>query len=78
MDLAEIKLLLKSSESRNITKALIQIRSKEVKSLSGIQNLLDQNFIGLLVPLLERSNHKNIDISLSILANLLQSDSAQV
>jgi len=78
MDLAEIKLLLKSSESRNITKALIQIRSKEVKSLSGIQNLLDQNFIGLLVPLLERSNQKNIDISLSILANLLQSDSAQV
>ena len=77
MDWKELKIFLKSSDNRNVTKALTQIRSKEVKSQSGIQHLLDQNFISILVPILERSNKKNIDISLSILANLLQSSMAQ-
>ena len=77
MEWKELKIFLKSSDSRNLTKALTQIRSKDLKSQSGIQHLLDQNFISFLVPILERSNKKNIDISLSILANLLQSSMAQ-
>ena len=72
-----MKIFLKSSDNRNVTKALTQIRTKEVKSQSGIQHLLDQNFISVLVPILERSNKKNIDVSLSILANLLQTSVAQ-
>ena len=78
MDFEELKLLLKSSETRNITKALLQIRTTEVKSQSGLQHLLDQNLVSYLIPILNRSNQKNIDITLSILGNLLQSSVAQV
>ena len=77
MDIGELKLLLKSSETRNVTKALLQIRTKEVKSQSGLQHLLDQNLVSYLIPILDRSNQKNIDISLSILGNLLQTGLAQ-
>ena len=56
----------------------MQIRSKEVRSQSGLQHLLDQNFVGLLVPLLEKANPRTLDISLSILANLLQAPAAQL
>ena len=56
----------------------MQIRSKEVKSQSGLQHLLDQNFVGLLVPVLEKANPRTLDISLSILANLLQAPAAQL
>ena len=56
----------------------MQIRSKEVKSQSGLQHLLDQNFVGLLVPVLEQANPRTLDISLSILANLLQAPAAQL
>ena len=78
MDLKELKILLRSSDKRNVTKALMQIRSKEVRSQSGLQHLLDQNFVGLLVPVLEKANPRTLDISLSILANLLQAPAAQL
>ena len=78
MDWKELKIFLKSSDNRNVTKALTQLRTKEVKSQSGIQHLLDQNFVSVLVPILERSNKKNIDVCLSILANLLQTSVAQI
>ena len=78
MDLKELKILLRGSDKRNVTRAVMQIRSKEVKSQSGLQHLLDQNFVGLLVPVLEKANPRTLDISLSILANLLQAPAAQL
>ena len=77
MDQQELRLLLRSGESRNILRALSQIRSSDIKSPAGLQTLLEQNFVSLLVPLLEKSNHKIIDLSLSILGNLLQGELAQ-
>ena len=77
MDFPELKILLSSSESKNILKALIEIRTRVVKSLSGMQSLLHHNFVSNLVILLNRSNSKIIDISLSILANLLQEEMAR-
>ena len=78
MDYATLKLMLSSSDSRNVSRALLYIRSREVKTQSGVQHLLDQQFLPLLISLLEKSNSRNIDISLSILANLLQSEVAQL
>ena len=77
MEQEELKLLLRSGESRNILRALAQIRSSDIKTPAGLQTLLEENFVAELVPLLERSNHKIIDLSLSILGNLLQGELAQ-
>jgi hypothetical protein len=77
MDFPELKLLLSSPESKNIIKALLDIRGRVVKSQSGFEGLLEQNFVSNLVSLLNRSNSKIIDISLSILANLLQEEVAR-
>ena len=77
MEYQELRLLLRSGDSNNILKALTQIRCREVKSPSGLQTLLEENVVAVLVPLLERTNHKVIDITLSILGNLLQSEVAQ-
>ena len=77
MEPQELRLLLRSGENRNILRALTQIRSSDIKTPAGLQTLLEENFVSLLVPLLERSNHKVIDITLSILGNLLQGELAQ-
>ena len=42
-----------------------------MKSESGIAKLLDQGFVALLVPLLDKTNIRLLDLVLSILANLL-------
>jgi len=77
MDVPKLKALLSSSESKHILKALIDIRTRVVKSQSGLEGLLEENFVTNLVSLLNRSNPKIIDISLSILANLLQEELAR-
>jgi len=77
MDFPKLKALLASSESKHILKALIDIRTRVVKSQSGLEGLLEENFVTNLVSLLNRSNPKIIDISLSILANLLQEELAR-
>ena len=77
MEPQELRLLLRSGENRNILRALTQIRSSDIKTPAGLQTLLEENFVSLLVPLLERSNHKVIDVTLSILGNLLQGELAQ-
>ena len=77
MEHQELRLLLRSGDTKNILRALTQIRTREVQDRAGLQSLLDENFVAVLVPLLERSNHKVIDITLSILGNLLQSKAAQ-
>ena len=76
MDFPTLKALLSSSESKNILKALIDIRTRVVKSQSGLEGLLEENFVRNLVSLFHRSNPKIIELSLSILANLLQEDMA--
>ena len=77
MEPQELKLLLRSGDNRNVLRALSQLRSTELKSPGGVQSLLEENFVSLLVPLLERSNHKIIDFTLSILGNLLQGELGQ-
>ena len=77
MDFPKLKALLSSAESKNILKALIDIRTRVLKSQSGLEGLLEENFVTNLVSLLNRSNPKIIDISLSILANLLQEELAR-
>ena len=77
MEQEELKLLLRSGESRNILRALSQIRSSDIKSPGGLQTLLEDNFVLVLLPLLEKANHRIIDLSLSILGNLLQGELAQ-
>ena len=42
-----------------------------MKSESGISKLLENGFVALLVPLLDKTNMRLLDLSLSILANLL-------
>ena len=77
MNLQRLKVLLSSSESKHILKALIEIRTKVMKSRVGLDELLAENFLSDLVNLLDRSNPKIIDITLSILANLLQEEVAR-
>ena len=77
MDFPKLKALLSSSESKNILKALIDIRTNVIKRQSGLEGLLEENFVTDLVSLLNRSNPKIIDTSLSILANLLQEEVAR-
>ena len=77
MDFPKLNALLSSSESKNILKALIYIRTNVIKSQSGLEGLLEENFVTNLVGLLNRSNPKIIDISLHILANLLQEEVAR-
>jgi len=77
MNLQRLKALLSSSESKHILKALIEIRTKVMKSRAGLDELLAENFLSDLVNLLDRSNPKIIDITLSILANLLQEEVAR-
>jgi len=77
MNLQKLKVLLSSSESKHILKALIEIRTKVMKSRAGLDEMLADNFLFELVNLLDRSNPKIIDITLSILANLLQDEVAR-
>ena len=71
MDLDELKILLASNNVKTVTKSLIEIRTKVMKSESGIAKLLENGFVGLLVPLLDKTNMRLLDLALSILANLL-------
>ena len=71
MDLDELKILLTSTNVKTVTKSLTEIRTSVMKSESGIAKLLDQGFVALLVPLLDKTNIRLLDLVLSILANLL-------
>ena len=71
MDLDELKILLTSTNVKTVTKSLTEIRTSVMKSESGIAKLLDQGFVALLVPLLDKTNIRLLDIVLSILAYLL-------
>ena len=71
MDLDEMKILLTSTNVKTVTKSLTEIRTSVMKSESGIAKLLDQGFVALLVPLLDKTNIRLLDLVLSILANLL-------
>ena len=71
MDLDELKILLTSTNVKTVTKSLTEIRTSVMKSESGIAKLLDQGFVALLVPLLDKTNICLLDLVLSILANLL-------
>ena len=71
MDLDELKILLASSNVKTVTKSLTEIRTKVMKSESGIAKLLENGFVALLVPLLDKTNMRLLDLALSILANLL-------
>ena len=71
MDLDELKILLASSNVKTVIKSLTEIRTKLMKTESGIANLLEHGFVGLLVPLLDKTNMRLLDLALSILANLL-------
>ena len=71
MDLDELKILLASSNVKTVIKSLTEIRTKLLKTESGIANLLERGFVGLLVPLLDKTNMRLLDLALSILANLL-------
>lgn len=77
MNLKRLKILLSSSESKHVLKALIEIRTKVIKSRAGLDELLAENFVLDLVNVVDRSNPKIIDITLSILANLLQEEVAR-
>ena len=56
MDLDELKILLASSNVKTVIKSLTEIRTKLLKTESGIANLLERGFVGLLVPLLDKTN----------------------
>ena len=71
MDLDELKILLASSNVKTVIKSLTEIRTKVMKSESGIAKLLENGFVALLVPLLDKTNMRLLDLALSILANLL-------
>ena len=71
MDLDELKILLTSTNVKTVTKSLTEIRTSVMKSESGIAKLLDQGFVALLVPLLDKTNIRLLDLVLSILTNLL-------
>ena len=71
MDLDELKILLASSNAKTVSKSLTEIRTKVMKSESGIAKLLENGFVALLVPLLDKTNMRLLDLALSILANLL-------
>ena len=71
MDLDELKILLASSNVKTVIKSLTEIRTKLMKTESGIANLLERGFVGWLVPLLDKTNMRLLDLALSILANLL-------
>ena len=66
-----MKILLASSNVKTVSKSLTEIRTKVMKSESGIAKLLENGFVALLVPLLDKTNMRILDLGLSILANLL-------
>jgi len=61
----KIKFRLKSDETKSILKSLNDIRNRETEELER------NGLVELLVPLLDKTNSKIIDHSLSILANML-------
>ena len=71
MDFDELKILLASSNVKTVSKSLTEIRTKVMKSESGIAKLLENGFVALQVPLLDKTNMRILDLGLSILANLL-------
>ena len=77
MDFHKLRVLLSSPESKHNLKALIDIRTRIIKTKSGVDGLLTENFVEYLVSLLSKSNPKIIDITLSILANLMQEEVAR-
>ena len=77
MNPVKLKALLSSQESKYILKGLLEIRTKTIKTESGVDALLEENFIPVLINLLTQTNSKILDITLSILANLLQEDLAR-
>jgi len=77
MNTDELKLRLQSPEVKDNLKALLEIRTKTLKTKPGVKSLLKQNFVRDLVSLIEKPNSKVVDISLSILGNLLQEDAAR-
>ena len=77
MDIPKLKVLLGRPESKIVLKALFDINAKVLKSQSGLEDLLEENVVSNLVTLLNRSNLKVIDLSLSILGSLLQEELAR-
>lgn len=64
-----------NSNSATVYHALVAIRTKWIKSKSALQILISQlGLVEKLIPLLQRPNTKVLDITLSILGNLMLED----
>ena len=59
------------SSSAQIYHSLVSLRTKWIKSKSGVECLIRSGLVGKLLPLLQRPNSKVLDITLSILGNLM-------
>ena len=70
-------LQLRSTSSRPLMKSLIAIRMKYIKEPGGIQKFCAYGGLKNLIELIQKTNQKIVDISLSILGNCCTEEGAR-